>query len=346
MQNPEERFMRRAIALSRRGYPAPNPHVGCVIVRDGEVVGEGWHKHAGGPHAEVEALRAAGPSARGATAYVTLEPCNHHGRTPPCSEALIQAGLARVVVACSDPNPKAAGGMETLAAHGIATDAGLLSAEAFEVNVRFLTAMRERRPYIVLKAACSLDGRIALPDGSSKWITNEQSRRMAHRLRADMGAVLVGRRTVERDDPHLTARIPGVKNQPVRVVLDPHQRLKGEERVFDNAAPTKHITLEHPAAHPDGIALPRLMESLHKDGITGVLVEGGATTIGTFLQARLFDRIELFVAPKILGSGTSWVEGLSIGSIDESDLIRVISQKRLGSDLWITAVRKFYKSDP
>lgn len=321
--------MRRAIALSRRGMPAPNPHVGCVIVRDGEVVGEGYHHYTGDLHAEANALNAAGEAARGATAYVTLEPCNHFGRQPPCSEALIAAGVARVIVACPDPNPKAAGGLAKVAAAGIETKIGFLEAEAAAVNQQFLFAVRHRRPRVVLKAAASLDGRIALPSGESQWITGEAARKEGHRLRVECGAVLVGRRTVELDDPQLTARIPGVVNQPLRVVLDPHARLKGTERVFDASAPTRHVT--------GPIDLPALLSDLYESGVKGLLVEGGAVTAASFVRANLVDRLELFLAPKVLGDGPSWLQGLDLPSLADTPHIRIRETRRVGSDLWIRA---------
>lgn len=309
--------------------PAPNPYVGCVIVRDGEVVGEGYHHYTGDLHAEANALRQAGEAARGATAYVTLEPCNHFGRQPPCSEALIRAGVARVVVACADPNPKAMGGLAKVAAAGIATQIGFLEEEAAAVNQQFLFAVRHRRPRVVLKAACSLDGRIALPSGESQWITGEAARREGHRLRVACGAVLVGRRTVELDDPQLTARIPGVVNQPLRIVLDPQRKLKGTERVFDDSAPTRHVT--------GAIDLPALLSDLYESGVKGLLVEGGAVTAGSFLRAGLVDRLELFMAPKLLGDGPSWLHGLELGALGDAPMARIRETRRVGSDLWIRA---------
>ncbi|MGV3618806.1 MAG: bifunctional diaminohydroxyphosphoribosylaminopyrimidine deaminase/5-amino-6-(5-phosphoribosylamino)uracil reductase RibD [Fimbriimonas sp.] len=321
--------MRRAILISRRGFPAPNPHVGCVLVRDGEKVGEGYHHHAGGLHAEANALRAAGDRARGATAYVTLEPCAHHGRRPPCADALIAAGVKRVVVACADPNPIAAGGLARVGSHGIETEIGLLEAEAAAANEQFLFAVRHQRPLVVLKAAVSLDGRIALPSGESQWITGPAARKQGHRLRVASGAVLVGRRTVEIDDPLLTARIPGVVNQPLRVVLDPHSRLSGAEKVFDASAPTLRVTGE--------IDLPMVLADLYRRGVKGLLVEGGAITAASFLRAGLVDRLELFLAPKLLGDGPSWLQGLGLGSLADAPQIEIHETKRLGPDLWIRA---------
>ncbi|MEJ5170758.1 MAG: bifunctional diaminohydroxyphosphoribosylaminopyrimidine deaminase/5-amino-6-(5-phosphoribosylamino)uracil reductase RibD [Fimbriimonadales bacterium] len=339
----DSQAMARAIRLSRRGFPAPNPHVGCVIVRDGEIVGEGWHRFAGGPHAEAEALAAAGERARGATAYVTLEPCNHHGRTPPCSRALIEAGVARVVVACADPNPVAAGGLEALKAAGVAVELGLMADEAEEANWRFLTAMRLRRPAVVAKAAVSADGRIALPSGESRWITGPATRRAGHRLRAEMGAVLVGRITAEQDDPALTARIPGVRNQPLRVVLDPEGRLPGTLRLFDGSAPTLRVTAERREGclavgrrADGGLDLHRLLAELFERGVTGLLVEGGGRTIGSFLAAGLVDRMELFVAPTVLLDGRPAVLGAAPSRLSEAPRGRWVAVRRVGPDLRLT----------
>jgi len=331
-------MMRRAIRLSMRGFPAPNPHVGCVIATGDTIVGEGYHHYAGAPHAEVEALTAAGSNATGATAYVTQEPCNHQGRTPPCTEALLAAKIARVVVACLDPNPIAAGGIEKLRSAGVEVSVGLLDAEAAEANDQFLTAMRFKRPRVVLKAAMSLDGRIALPSGESKWLTSPLARKQAHRLRAECGAVLVGRRTVEADDPSLTARIPGVVNQPIRVILDPGAKLHGHWKVFDDSAPTIHVVngTFGLLAGPEGFNLDELCEALFKKGVLGLMVEGGAATISRFIKARLFDRVELFVAPKLLGNGPSWVDGLGLERLADAPELSLISLKKLKGDVQIS----------
>lgn len=336
------RLMKKAIQLSKRGFPAPNPHVGCVVAHGALIVGEGYHHFAGGDHAEIEALKMAGARARNATAYVTLEPCNHHGRTPPCSEALMRAQVARVVVACRDPNPKAIGGIERLREAGIEVAEGTLELEAAAVNHQFLTAMLLKRPVVVLKAGMALDGRIALPNGESKWITGPEARRQAHRLRAECGAVLVGRRTVELDNPSLTARIPGVKNQPMRVVLDPGNKLDSSWKVFDNSARTIHFTSGELGLVPsgDGFVPEELCKALFDLGVTGLLVEGGAKTSASFLRSGLVDRIELFVAPKILGSGPAWIEDFhldSLGSAPNFDMIRL---RKLKGDLQISLKRK------
>jgi diaminohydroxyphosphoribosylaminopyrimidine deaminase / 5-amino-6-(5-phosphoribosylamino)uracil reductase len=339
-----ERLMMRAVALSRRGYPAPNPHVGCVLARNGEIVGEGYHAYAGGPHAEVVALGRAGGNARGATAYVTLEPCAHHGRTPPCADALIDAGVSEVAVAVPDPNREAAGGLLRLRDAGIRTTVGLCAAAAAAANERFLESMRLRRPFVVAKAAMSVDGRIALPSGESRWITGEESRRMGHRLRAECGAVLVGRVTVQTDDPLLTARVPGVRNQPLKVVLDPNGVLTGGEIVFCGSGETlwcvrnaQRPGQEEIPAGEGGLDLSLLLDTLFARGVTGLLVEGGSTTLQSFLSLGLIDRLELFVSPMALGGGRSWLEGEPAESLARASRFRFARVRRLGDDLWITA---------
>lgn len=343
-----DRLMRRAIRLSARGYPAPNPHVGCVIARKGTIVGEGYHRYAGGPHAEAVALRMAGDQARGADVYVTLEPCTHHGRTPPCTDALIAARVARVVIACRDPHKVAAGGVERLRKAGIDVVVGVLEAEAATRNRRFLVAMDRGRPFTVVKAAITLDGLIADPYGQSKWITEVSARDAGHRLRAEMGAVLVGTRTARLDDPRLTARIRGVVNQPLRILLDPRAELPAERAALSEAGRAWHVVAEEHAARAvsvggvevvpipsdaDGLNLEVLLQRLHEDGQTGLLVEGGGATIRRFLTAGLVDRVELFVAPKLLGQGVSWI-GNQIPGRDFA--LRLEHIERLGPDVHLS----------
>ena len=329
--SPDPRFMDRAIRLSRRGFPAPNPHVGCVLVKDGGVVGEGWCPYAGGPHAEAMALANAGEAARGADAYVTLEPCDHYGRTPPCSLALLNAGVARAFVAVADPNPRAAGGAHRLREAGIPVEIGLGGAKARAVAAQFHFAMAHGRPLVVAKAGASLDGRIALPSGESKWITSPAARLAAHALRAECGAVLVGYRTVVADDPHLTARLPGVVNPPLRVVLDPRAALAGTERVFDDAAET--LWIREPLAPEEVVA------RVGERGATGLLVEGGGRTIARFLAAEMVDRVELFLAPRVLGDGPAWCEGLGLASLAQTPGFRLTGTRRVGPDLRLTLER-------
>ncbi|ARU41811.1 riboflavin biosynthesis protein RibD [Armatimonadetes bacterium Uphvl-Ar1] len=306
--------MARAIELARGGFPAPNPRVGCVLVRDGVVIGEGFHDHAGGPHAEVVALSQC-DSARGATAYVTLEPCNHTGRTGPCSVALIEAGVSRVVFAVRDPFEKARGGAGALLAAGIEVDTGVLEEEARAMNHQFLYSVEFKKPYVTLKAAITRDGFLARPDGTSQWISSEEARLDAHRLRAERGSVLVGRGTVLADNPRLTARIPGVVNQPLRVIVDPWHRLTGQERVFDDSAETLWLDQFHGAnLSPDGI-----LKILDERGVRGVLVEGGADTLRRFLTLGVGNELVLYVGDMEFGEGLVWDGGW--GGLDGLKLI-------------------------
>jgi diaminohydroxyphosphoribosylaminopyrimidine deaminase/5-amino-6-(5-phosphoribosylamino)uracil reductase len=336
--------MLKAIELSRGGFPAPNPHVGCTVVKDGVIVGEGFHDHAGGPHAEVVALAAAGAKARGADVFVTLEPCNHEGRTGPCTEALVQAGVKTVTIAVPDPNPRAAGGADRLREAGIKVEIGLHEAEARCANHAWLTSMALGRPFVVLKIATTLDGRTSLPTGESRWITSEESRARGHQLRADCGAVLVGRRTVLVDDPHLTARIPGVVNQPLRVVLDRSGQLDASHRIFDDAGPTLRVV--QPDATGDlqvpldgsNFDLHALVKALFERGITGLLVEGGPATLTSFLKAGLVDRMHQFIAPKLLGSGTEWCQDLGVTILADAPGFILQDTIRWGPDVELILV--------
>lgn len=343
VENQAERLMRRAIELSQMGFPAPNPHVGCVLAKGSEVVGEGFHDHAGGPHAEVVAIEQARNEARGATAYVTLEPCNHVGKTGPCSHALIQAGISKVVFAVVNPNPRASGGAAALRDAGIEVSSGLCREEAERANEAFLTSMRLGRPYVCLKAACSLDGFMALPDGTSKWITGPEARKQGHWLRAQMGAVLVGANTVIADDPRLTARISGVVNQPIRIILDPDGRVRPNARVFNEPGSVLHFVAKPSAAQQ--IVLPlvngefgldEVLAELWRRNITSLLVEGGPATLGGFLRRSRFDRLDLFVAPKLLGHGLSFSAGLRTSSIEDCLALHLRKEKVLGNDVWLT----------
>ncbi|MGF6147887.1 Riboflavin biosynthesis protein RibD [Kingella potus] len=321
----DRRHMRTALALAREGRfsASPNPRVGCVIARGEQIVGMGFHVRAGEPHAEVHALRQAGELARGATAYVTLEPCAHYGRTPPCAQALIAAGVSRVAAAISDPNPQVAGkGLAMLEAAGIRTGCGLLAAEARELNRGFLSRIERGRPFVRLKCAASLDGKTALSDGRSQWITDEAARADVQLLRAESCAVLSGIGTVLADDPLLTVRAFPVVRPPVRVILDSRLRLNPSAKMLADASaplmvltgetdPAKHSAFArfpHASVHAvplrsDGLTdLPAALALLAQHGIGEVLAEAGATLAGALLHADLADEIVLYQAAKILGT--------------------------------------------
>ncbi len=357
-------WMRRAVQLARRGFPAPNPHVGAVVVAAGEKVGEGFHPYAGAPHAEVIALQQAGKRARGATLYLTLEPCCHYGRTPPCTHAILQAGIQRVVVAMLDPNPKVAGqGIAQLRSAGVQVEllardhpqVQPLLTRLEELNRAFLHYHRTGRPLITLKCAMSLDGKIATRTGDSKWITGERARRFAHRLRAEHGCVLVGVNTVLKDDPLLTARLRGVKNQPLRVVLDSRLRTPADARVVKQAAAPTLLFCTEPmpshaallqAPHVEIVALPpdtdgrvpvsKVVAHLAQRGIVGILVEGGGEVIASFLRAGLADRVAFFYAPMLIGGreAPTPVEGEGAAQMADAIKLAQLRCRRLGTD-WL-----------
>jgi diaminohydroxyphosphoribosylaminopyrimidine deaminase / 5-amino-6-(5-phosphoribosylamino)uracil reductase len=337
--------MRRAIALAARGLgtTSPNPVVGCVILdTQGEVVGEGFHAYAGGPHAEIVALAQAGERARGGTAVVTLEPCDHTGRTGPCTTALIRAGLSKVVVAVADPNPLAGGGVKTLRQAGVEVVTGVREAEAEQGNIAWLTAVRRGRPYVIWKYAATLDGRSAAIDGTSMWITSEAARMDVHKLRATVDAVVVGVGTVLADDPRLTARNlrDGTLNirQPLRVVVDSTGRTPEKARVRDGAAPTWVVTTADAGTGPDGrVDLAALLAGLYRRGVRAVLLEGGPTLAGGFLAAGLVDKIVGYVAPKLLGAGSPALADAGVHTIAEAIDLDYTEVTQVGPDLRFTA---------
>ncbi len=321
-------YMKMALALAARGMgtTSPNPMVGAVVVHDDEVVGTGWHHRAGGPHAEVHALDTAGDRARGATLYVTLEPCNHTGRTPPCTEWILAAGIARVVSAMPDPNPNVAGGGNAmLTAHGVEVTCGLCRAEAQELNAAFIKHTTTGRPYVVVKCAATLDGRIATRTGDARWITGPEARAHVHRMRHAVDAILVGVRTVIADDPRLTTRLSGDDaasgKDPVRIVVDTHLDTPPDARVLrlDSKAETIIIYADSAPAERarrlerQGVRLVReqtiegridlnaLTRRLGAEGITSLLIEGGGRIIASALAAGIVDKALFFYAPKILG---------------------------------------------
>ena len=314
VRDVEVTAMRRALALAASpGVPlGPNPRVGCVLLDlDGSVVGEGHHRGAGTPHAEVDALTSAGAAARGATAVVTLEPCNHTGRTGPCAEALVAAGVRRVVIAQRDTNPVAVGGLETLVAAGVEVESGLLAAEARAQNRDWPFAVEHGRPFVTWKAETTLDGRSAAADGGSRWGSSPAARLDGHRLRTVVDSMLVGTRTVAVDDPHLTARDPDgrpLPTQPLRVVMG-ERDLPADRRIFDEAAETLHLRTRDPET--------ALAELFGRDR-HHVLLEGGPTLAAAFLRADLVDEVVVYLAPILLGAGLSAVGDLGITAIDHA----------------------------
>lgn len=368
--------MARALRLARRGLCTtdPNPRVGCVLVRDGEIVGEGWHERAGGPHAEVHALVQAGERARGATAYVTLEPCCHHGRTPPCADALVAAGVTRVVAAMVDPNPKVGGeGLARLVAAGIAVESGVMQAEAEALNPGFVMRMRQGRPFVRCKLAMSLDGRTAMANGESKWITSEAARHDVHHLRARSSAIMTGIGTVLADDPALTVRLDGEGvRQPLRVVLDTHLRTPPQARLLDAPGHALIVTASrnqvlhdglardtvtvvtlpetapaHPAlaalVHPwtsqmQGIDLPALMRHLAAQEINEVLLEAGATLNGAMLRAGLIDELIIYMAPHLMGDAARGLFHLpGLVGMEQRIKLEILDIRAVGKDWRITA---------
>lgn len=349
--------MKRALSLARRaaGGTSPNPLVGAVIVRDGRIVGEGYHRHAGLPHAEVEALRDARERAAGATMYVTLEPCNHHGRTPPCTEAIIAGGLRRVVAAVTDHNPRVRGsGLKRLREAGIEVNVGVREGEARTLNEPYFKYIATGRPLFILKYAMSADGKMASTTGASRWISGERSRALVHRLRSRVDAIMVGIGTALADDPQLTARHPRGRD-PLRVIVDSRLRLPATARMFrqqSTAATLVASTKEAPSARraaleaagaevialPDrggSVDLPALAAELGRRGITSVLLEGGPTLAAAALEADLVDRVMIFMAPIILGGKGSPgpVAGVGRDSPAEAWSLVDTRTRRLGADV-------------
>ncbi|WP_210512386.1 bifunctional diaminohydroxyphosphoribosylaminopyrimidine deaminase/5-amino-6-(5-phosphoribosylamino)uracil reductase RibD [Pantoea ananatis] len=361
----DERYMARALELARRGRftTTPNPNVGCVIVRDGQIVGEGWHQRAGEPHAEVHALRMAGDRARGATAYVTLEPCSHHGRTPPCCDALIAAGVTRVVAAMQDPNPQVAGrGLHRLHQAGIEVSHGLMMQEAEALNRGFLKRMRTGFPWIQLKLGASLDGRTAMASGESQWITSPAARCDVQRLRAQSSAILSSSATVLADNPSLTVRWSELDSesqrlvdeaelrQPVRVIVDSQNRVTPDHKLIEQLGETWLMRQQVDDRHwPETVTqipvplrdsqldLVALMMVLGQRQINSVWVEAGATLAGALIQAGLVDELIVYVAPKLLGNdarGLCQLAGLT--QLADAPVFAFRDIRQVGDDLRLT----------
>ncbi|MGB5207962.1 MAG: bifunctional diaminohydroxyphosphoribosylaminopyrimidine deaminase/5-amino-6-(5-phosphoribosylamino)uracil reductase RibD [Azonexus sp.] len=350
-------MMARALQLAERGMwtTTPNPRVGCVLTRDGEVIGEGWHEKAGEPHAEVNALRAAGERARGATAYVTLEPCSHHGRTPPCAEALVAVGVSRVVAAMSDPNPLVAGtGLAMLRAAGIEATSGLLENEARELNIGFVSRMTRGRPWLRLKAAASLDGKTALNNGVSQWITGPDARRDGHRWRARACAVLTGIGTVRDDDPQLLVRDVETTRQPLRVVVDSRLETPLSARILQGGPVLVAVAVDDEkranllrAAGAEVLLLPNaagkvelkdLLEELGRRGINEVHAEAGFKLNGSLLREGLVDELLLYLAPCLIGHDASGLFNLpELTSLDGKRLLQIRDLRQIGEDIRLIA---------
>lgn len=348
--------MAQALRLAERGlYTSPNPRVGCMLVRDGDVVGAGWHERAGEPHAEVLALRAAGAAAHGSTAYVTLEPCSHHGRTPPCADALIAAGVARAVVAVQDPNPKVAGeGIARLRAAGIVVECGLMEPAARELNTGFFARMTRGTPWLRSKIAMSLDGRTALANGKSQWITGEAARLDVQHWRARSCAVLTGIATVLADDARLDVRDVETGRQPLRVVLDSELRMPLTMRILQGGNvliytavrdKEKIAVLEMAGATvsvlPDvngQVDLPAMLRDLAQRGCNELLLEAGSTLNGALLRAGLIDELLLYIAPQLLGDAARGMAQLGeLTGLDQRIDLKWQDVRRIGNDMCITA---------
>ncbi len=345
-------WMRVALNLAKRGLGTtwPNPSVGCVIVKDGRAVGRGHTQAGGRPHAEIVALAQAGDAAKGATAYVTLEPCSHHGKSPPCTDALIAAGVAKVVVAQSDPNPLV-DGMAALKAAGIAVQNGICTQEAAALNAGFTSVITKARPRISLKIATTLDGKIATSTGESRWITGPAARRRVHMMRATHDAVMVGRGTVEADDPMLDIRDMGRLINPVRVVLDSKLRISKDARVVKTARAiptwiihrdgTQNSALSDagcdllPVPAPKGcIDLHQAMTTLAQKGLTRILCEGGGTLAASLLRANLVDELIVFNAGKMIGAdGLSAVAALRLAALKDAPQFGLVHQEQIGADI-------------
>lgn len=350
-------MMARALQLAEQGLwtTSPNPRVGCVLVRDGRIVGEGWHERAGEPHAEVHALRAAGELARGATAYVTLEPCSHHGRTPPCAEALVAAGVTRVVAAMRDPNPLVAGsGLAMLQAAGIETACGLLENEARELNIGFVARMTRGRPWLRLKVAASLDGKTALNNGVSQWITGPEARRDGHRWRARACAILTGIGTVRDDDPQLSVREVETPRQPLRVVVDSQLEmpltakiLRGGKVLVAAAVDDEKRANSLRAVGAEVVVLPNphgkvelkaLLEELGRRGINEVHAEAGFKLNGSLLREGLVDELLLYLAPCLIGHDASGLFNLpELTTLDGKCRLQIRDLRQVGEDIRLIA---------
>ena len=352
----DEYYMREALSLAMNGtaYASPNPRVGCVIVKDGTVIGRGWHHRCGLPHAEVEAVRDAGGEVAGAAVYVSLEPCCHYGKTPPCAQMLIEHRVARVVAGMTDPNPLVdSRGLKLLREAGAAVEVGVLEKECRWMNRGFIRRMTLGRPWTTIKTASSLDGDIALKDGSSKWVTGPEARARVHMMRAENDVVLTGVGTILADDPAFTVReAPG--RTPLRVVLDHELRTPPEARILDggpvlffagrNAPAEKKRSLLARGAEIETLDCAKsgeieyIVKRLCEKGVNYLMVEAGARVTSAFLEAGLADELSLFLAPKFMGAGLHFTEALAIDKMADSIALRDLSVEKCGGDLWLKGV--------
>jgi len=345
-------MMARALALAEQGlYTAtPNPRVGCVLTHGERIVGEGWHEKAGAPHAEANALAAAGGDAKGATAYVSLEPCNHHGKTPPCAAALIQAGVGRVVAAMRDPNPASNKGGDALAAAGIRFESGLREDEARELNIGFVSRMTRGRPWVRMKIAATLDGRTALANGKSQWITGPEARKDGHRWRARACAIATGGGTVKADDPQLTVRDVQTPRQPLRVIVDSQVEtpatarvLQGEKALVFAAVAGKSLPNAEIVVLPNSggkVDLARMLEELGRRGINELHVEGGFKLNGSLVREGCVDEFLVYLNPSLLGDSAQGMVNLAeMTSLEQRVPLKIRSVERIGEDLRIIARR-------
>jgi diaminohydroxyphosphoribosylaminopyrimidine deaminase / 5-amino-6-(5-phosphoribosylamino)uracil reductase len=358
MFSPDDyRYMAQALRLAEQGLytTSPNPRVGCVIVREGKVIGQGWHERASQPHAEIHALNAAGEKARGATVYVTLEPCNHHGKTGPCAVALIKAGVARVVAAMQDPNPLVkGGGLEKLKQAGVQAECGILENEARELNIGFISRMTRGRPWVRIKIAASLDGKTALNNGKSRWITGEPARQDAHHWRARSCAILTGIGTVRDDDPQLTVRHVKTPRQPLRVVVDSKLEILPTARVLQGGSArifcavddeTRISRLKDAGAeviilpNQEGkVELSQMMASLAKSEVNEILVEGGFRLNGSLLKAGLVDELLLYLAPHLLGGNARGMFELpELTELAGRRELKILDLRMVGQDMRVLA---------
>ncbi len=354
------------LAVKGIGYTSPNPMVGAVVVKDGRLVGSGYHEMVGGPHAEVNAIDAAGEHAKGATLYVTLEPCNHTGRTPPCTEKILQAGIKRVVVAMHDPNTEVVGGgAKFLEQQGIRITTGVCQQQARKLNEAFIKFIHTRRPFVIVKCASTLDGRIAARGGDAKWVTGDKARQFVHRLRHEVDGILIGINTVRKDDPSLTTRLPDNDGKdPVRIILDTHLTISPQAKVFRQTSDAETIVVAGKDLEPDKIAtlekvggrvlstdlkdglidMNGLMDKLGANGLTSILIEGGSRVLSSAFNSGIVDKIYFFYAPKILGGddGIPICSGPGPDLISESIQVKAINVRRFGDDVMIEG----YIADP